>query len=180
MNRTLLSLLPFISLVFACSSTSNATGGGGGTSTPAANCQSRCEKKATTCGAQSADASQYCTGLCGKQPTESQMGCVESGDCATLQASATPCGIGQSAGGGDGGGGGSFKKNGEACACPSGSGWQQCSGTSGPCDQGLVCYGVDSATKCGTSCKNGEPCAAGYTCTEQLYQGVSMGKFCAK
>jgi hypothetical protein len=184
-------------LLVACSSNTSGTsssgsssGGASGSTTPvsSADCSSRCDTKLKQCPDLAAQAPQGCSQLCGAQLTEGQMSCLEGKTCEQLAQADSfnalcPAGSTSSSGGttSSSGSTGTFKKAGEACVCEgSQSGWQQCSGTSGPCEAGLVCYGIDKDTVCGTSCKNGEACAAGFECTEHLYQGVSVGKFCDK
>jgi hypothetical protein len=49
------------------------------------NCSSRCNAKATQCGAPTATAASHCNTLCAASPTETQLGCIETTDCSTLQ-----------------------------------------------------------------------------------------------
>jgi hypothetical protein len=68
-------------------STSSSSGGtSGSTPVPAADCKTRCEKKATTCSAPAADAQSACAGICDGTYTTDQLACLEAKACADLQA----------------------------------------------------------------------------------------------
>lgn len=196
MNTKSFLLLPAVGLlVAACSSETSSTSGtssgssssSGSTPVSTADCSTRCESKIKQCPSLADQAQQGCSQLCGAQLTEGQMTCLEGKTCeqfAQADSFNELCPAGSSSGGSSSGSSGTpsgLKKAGEACTCEgSGSGWQQCSSTSGPCEAGLVCFGIDGKNVCGSTCKNGEPCATGFTCTEEIYQGVSVGKYCEK
>lgn len=101
MTRPVFFVVLLSASALACSSSTTGSGNAsssssssGGTTALAANCESRCEAKATECKAP--DPAETCASICAKQPTESQATCLENSSCDTLASSAAPCGIGTS------------------------------------------------------------------------------------
>lgn len=75
----------------------NADSTAGGSGTPGANCLSRCATVAEDCGAPADVAAGACAGICGMNPTEEELSCLEGSDCSdlTLLIAGDPvCGIG--------------------------------------------------------------------------------------
>lgn len=72
------------------SSTSTSTSTGGSGSTPATNCQSRCEAKGSQCGSPAADATTRCQSAC-QSATEADLKCIEDASCTALAKSDGKC-----------------------------------------------------------------------------------------
>lgn len=140
-------------LLVACTSntTNNNGGASGGTSGSApvatADCKSRCQTKATTCGAPAANATQACAQICDGRYTGDQLNCLEATDCAKLQTPAgfeaacpaAPAGTsGGTSGSGTSGTSGtsttqfSCSLNGTCYKCNDSAGVQKCSIQTGP------------------------------------------------
>jgi hypothetical protein len=143
--RTNVVALGFAVAVFACSSTTNTTTNNFGSQPVATpDCKSRCQTKATGCGAPAADATQACDGVCDGTYTNDQLACLEGKSCQELQsassslASLCPKGSSSSSGGSSGGSSsgstGTFKcsLNGICYKCNDSEGVSKCSLTNGP------------------------------------------------
>lgn len=143
----------------ACSTnvTNNPAGGGssgpGSTPVPTADCTSRCEAKATKCGAPAADGKQACAKICDGTYTSDQLACLEEKSCSALQSGSfenvCPASSSGSSGGGSTSGGSSTTHfscslNGECFKCNDSAGVSKCSITTGP---GPGCTKTD-ATYC--------------------------------
>jgi hypothetical protein len=157
------------------------------TSGGAMNCSSRCAAVAMKCGAMPAQVTAACGEVCAASPTESELECLESSDCAKLGAAFmnnTPiCGIGGTTTGGPTGGGttsagtgGGAKGLGDPCKCPTAD-EVLCESADGPCQPGLTC--LNNHGVCASSCTNGDGmpdmtlCHAPFMCAQ-----TEVGYFC--
>lgn len=136
----------------ACSTnvTNNPAGptGPGSTPVPTADCTSRCEAKATKCGAPSAAGKEACAKICDGTYTADQLSCLEDKSCNELRSADFSRVCPSSSGGGgntsSGGGGDHFScsLNGQCFKCNDSAGVQKCSITTGP---GPDCTKTDSS-----------------------------------
>jgi hypothetical protein len=92
---------PVTITLYGNSSPANFSGSGSGCSSVGGiDCLSLCQTKAASCNAPSSQAMTVCEALCGRSPTPSQLSCIQSSDCASLEnafdTTGTLCGIGGS------------------------------------------------------------------------------------
>jgi hypothetical protein len=147
--------------VMAAACTTNVTNnpadssGGGSSPVPTADCKSRCEAKASECGAPAAKAQEGCVAVCDGSYTGDQLSCLEGKACSELQttslsgvcppASGTTSG-GTTSGGTTSGGGGdthfSCSLNGQCFKCKDSAGVSKCSISTGP---GPGCTSTDDS-----------------------------------
>ncbi len=139
------AVLSVTSLACSTNVTNNPAGpsGPGSTPIPTADCTSRCEAKATNCGAPAADAKQACAQICDGTYTSDQISCLEGKSCSELQSGgiAKLCpssggGGGSSGGGGNTSSGGATRYacslNGQCFKCNDSAGVKACSISAGP------------------------------------------------
>lgn len=149
-------------------------GTGGTTSAQPANCQTRCETKAGSCGLSAAQAGGICEELCATA-TAAQLNCLESTSCSALNAGET-CGIGSGGSGGSGGssaGKGGTGGSGGSSAGKGGTGGSGGSSSSGCASTVPYCDG-DVAKSCDDS--SGFPVNTNTTCSNGCENGVCKGK----
>ena len=155
----LAALAALAAFAAACSTNVTVPGsepGAGSSPAPVADCTSRCESKATGCGAPSDQASKACGSVCDGSFTNDQLSCLESKSCSALQtadlSNVCPRSSSNSGGSGTSGGGtsgGSSSTDHFACSlngacykCQDSDGVNKCSITSGP---GPGCTSTDSS-----------------------------------
>ena len=102
------------------SSTSTSTSTGGSGSTPATNCQSRCEAKGSQCGSPAADATTRCQSAC-QSATEADLKCIEDASCTALAKSDGKCPTGSSS---SSSGSGSSSSSSGGPGCKIGGEWE--------------------------------------------------------
>ena len=129
------------------SSSNGSSSSSGGNPVPTADCKSRCEKKASECGAPANQAEQGCSNTCNGGLTSSQLTCLEGKSCKELESksvddlcpggstssssgqTSTSSGQTSSSGGGDKF---SCSLNGTCYKCEDSAGVQKCSLQTGP------------------------------------------------
>jgi hypothetical protein len=148
----------FVACVACTSTVTNnnpgSSGSPGSTPVPTADCTSRCEAKASTCGAPSETGKQACAGICDGSYTNDQINCLEGKPCGELQTanlgavcpreSGTTSG-GTTSGGTTSGGSGdrfSCSLNGQCFKCKDSAGVSKCRISTGP---GPGCTSTDSS-----------------------------------
>ena len=119
----------------ACSTnvTNNPAGPGGSSGSapvPTADCKSRCEAKATQCGAPSAKAVEGCNVICDGSYTSDQLACLEDKSCSELQSGSLSNVCPPSS------------LNGQCFKCADSEGVSKCSISTGP---GPRCTSTDSS-----------------------------------
>lgn len=161
MTRVVPALVLSSLLVFACSSSttgsggsSSSSGGSSGTSPLAANCESRCEAKATEC--KDPNPSETCASICAKKPTEEQATCLENSTCDTLASSTTPCGIGTSSSS-------STSSSSTSSTSSSSGGTTKTDPPGSPC--GAANNGVNNCAPIGCKCNDGYSSFPASVCT---------------
>lgn len=168
MTRPFFFVVLLSASALACSSSTTGSGNAsssssssGGTTALAANCESRCEAKATECKAP--DPAETCASICAKQPTESQATCLENSSCDTLASSAAPCGIGTSSS--------SSSSSGGSTSSSSGSTSSKTDPPGSPC--GSANNGVNDCAPIGCKCTDGYSSFPASVCTNGSCAGKS-------